>query len=86
MSISVLSDKRVKGYASFAGVTLEQINAEAGFGPNYIYKLWGRDNIQLSTINRIVAVLRTHGVEVSACDLLEEVEVAGARADDGGAA
>ena len=75
MKTSVLSENKVKGYTNFAGITLEQVNAEAGFGPNYIYRLYGRDNIQLSTINRIVAVLRNHGVDVSTSDLLEEVHV-----------
>ncbi len=83
MKISVVSDRKTKSYAALAGVSLTQINAEAGLGNAYIYRLWGRENVEIATLNRIVAVLRSHGVGVSAADLLEEVEVAGA---DGGAA
>ncbi len=84
MKISVVSDRKTKSYTALAGLTLNELNDQAGLGNNYIYRLWGRENVEIATLNRIVAVLRSHGVDVSACDLLEEVEVAGA--DDSGAA
>jgi N-acyl-L-homoserine lactone synthetase len=76
MKISVVSDRKTKSYAALAGVPLTQINDEAGLGNTYIYRLWGCENVEIATLNRVVAVLRRHGVEVSVCDLLEEVEVA----------
>lgn len=68
---TVLSDRLVKSKAALKGIPLSQVNAEAGFGPNYIYRLWGTDKMQLSTINKIADVLGC-----KSCDLLEEVEVA----------
>ncbi len=67
---TVLSDRLVKSKAALKGIPLSRVNTEAGFGPNYIYRLWGTDKMQLSTINKIADVLGC-----KACDLLEEVEV-----------
>lgn len=69
---TVLSDRLVKSKAALKGMPLNQVNKEAGFGPNYIYRLWGADTMQLSTVNKIAEVLGCR-----ACDLLEEVEISG---------
>ena len=69
MKKTVLSKKLTEIATIRQDKTLVRVNDEAGFGPNFIYRLWGRDNIQLSTVNRIANVLGC-----SACDILEEIE------------
>src|SRR4051812_34152294 len=71
MKKAVLSKKLIERAAiRIDKTTLVKINEEAGFGPNFICRLWGRDNIELSTVDRIANVLGC-----SACDMIEEVEV-----------
>lgn len=69
MKKTVLSGRIVKSRAAFQEISLTDLNNKAGFGPNYIHRLWGKDTMQLSTINRIAGVLgcRVH-------DLLEEID------------
>jgi hypothetical protein len=75
MKNSVVSSRKTKSYAALAGLTLNELNDAAGFGNNYIYRLWGSDSVNLVTLNRIAATLSAHGVDVRAADLLEEVDV-----------
>jgi DNA-binding Xre family transcriptional regulator len=67
---TVLSERQVKSRAAFLGLSVLAVNEKAGFGSNYIYRLWGKDTVTLETVNRIAEVL---GCNV--CDLLEEVQV-----------
>lgn len=67
---TVLSARKVKSRAALKEMTLQQINDAAGFGPGYIYRLWGSEDILVSTVNRIAQAL-----DCGVCDLLEEVEV-----------
>jgi len=66
----ILSERKTKGQAALAGKTLQQINNEAHFGPNFIYRLWRRDNIHLATINRIA-----NAIGCSPFEIMEEVDV-----------
>lgn len=67
---TVLSERQVKSRAALIGMSVLAVNEKAGFGSNYIYRLWGKDTVTLETVNRIAKVL---GCTV--CDLLEEVKV-----------
>jgi DNA-binding Xre family transcriptional regulator len=67
---TVLSERQVKGRAALLGMSVLAVNEQAGFGSNYIYRLWGKDTVTLETVNRIATVL---GCGV--CDLIEEIEV-----------
>ncbi|RIK43690.1 MAG: hypothetical protein DCC55_04975 [Chloroflexi bacterium] len=71
MRKTILSRRLVKARAAMIDKTLMEISAAAGFPPasGYIYRTLDRDNVQLSTINRIAAALGC-----SARDILEEVE------------
>lgn len=66
---TVLSERKTKAAAAMIGVTLEHVNEQAGLGVAYVSRKWGRDNIELSTINRIANVLGC-----SACDITEEID------------
>lgn len=70
MKKTVLSGRIVKSKAAFLGLSLTELNDKAGFGTNYIYRLWDKDAVTLESVNRIATVL---GCGV--CDLLEDVEV-----------
>lgn len=65
---SVLSGRIVKSKAALAGMSLTEVNDKAGFGTNYINRLWDKDKVTLESINKIAQVLGC-----KACDLLEEV-------------
>jgi hypothetical protein len=69
---TVLSKRLVKSKAALLELSLNDVNDKAGFpkGSGYIYRLFGRDNVQLDTINRIARVL-----ECPARDIIEEIEV-----------
>lgn len=66
MGKTILSERKVKSRAALMGMNAQQINNEAGFGPNYIYRLWGSEAVTLATINKIASVLKC-----DACDLLD---------------
>jgi DNA-binding Xre family transcriptional regulator len=72
MRKTILSRRLVKVRAAMIDKTLMEISAAAGFPPasGYIYRTLDRDNVQLSTVNRIAAALGC-----SAGDILEEVEM-----------
>jgi DNA-binding Xre family transcriptional regulator len=69
MKKTILSGRIVKSKAAFLGISLSDLNDRAGFGSNYIYRLWDRDKVTLESVNKIASVLGC-----KACDLLEEVE------------
>lgn len=71
MRKTVLSGRLVRSHAALIEKTLMEVNAAAGFPPksSYIYRVFGSDKVQLSTINRVARALG-----VRACDILEEVE------------
>lgn len=66
---TVLSGRLVKSKAALQELSLNELNDKAGFGTNYIYRLWDKDKVTLESVNKIASVLGC-----SACDLLEEVE------------
>jgi DNA-binding Xre family transcriptional regulator len=66
---TVLSGRLVKSKAAYLEISLDEVNKRAGLGTNYIYRLWGKDSVQLSTLNKIANVL---GCKVN--EILEEVE------------
>ena len=66
---AVLSERQVKGRAALLGMSVLAVNDKAGFGTNYIYRLWGKDTVTLETVSRIATVLGC-----SVCDLIEEVD------------
>jgi len=74
-SVALLSGNIIKKLAIDAGISLRQVNDEAGLGVNYIYSILDSDRCQISTVNRIVGVFRSHGLNVSVADLLEETTV-----------
>ena len=67
---TVLSERQVKSRAALLGMSVLAVNDKAGFGTNYIYRLWGKDTVTLESVNRIAMAL---GCNV--CDLIEVVEV-----------
>ena len=67
---TVLSGRLVKSRAALLGKSLQDVNNEAKFGTNYIYRLWDRETVTLETINKIADVLNCE-----ACDLVEVIEV-----------
>jgi DNA-binding Xre family transcriptional regulator len=67
---TVLSERLVKSKAALQGMSLVALNKKAGFGMNYIYRLWNKETVTLESINKIANVLNC-----SVCDLLEEREV-----------
>jgi hypothetical protein len=71
MKRTVLSERLVRSKAALIEKTLNEVSEAAGFaaGSGYLYRLFGRDNIQLNTVNRIARVLGC-----GACEILEEVE------------
>lgn len=71
MKKTVLSKRLVKSKAALLELSLNDVNDLAGFpkGSGYIYRLFGRENVQLNTINRIARVL-----ECPARDIMEEIE------------
>lgn len=69
MRKTVLSGRIVKSKAAYMGISLNDLNNSAGFGTNYIYRLWDKDRVTLESVNKIAAVL-----DCRACDLLEEIE------------
>lgn len=75
MKKTILSKRLVKSKAALLELTLNEVNDRAGFpkGSGYIYRLFGRDNVQLDTISRIARVL-----ECPVRDIIEEVEANGA--------
>jgi DNA-binding Xre family transcriptional regulator len=74
---AVLSERQVKSRAALLGMSVLAVNDKAGFGTNYIYRLWGKDTVTLETVNRIAMVL-----ECSVCDLIDEIEVAESEASN----
>jgi DNA-binding Xre family transcriptional regulator len=66
---TVLSGRQVKSRAASLEMSVRTLNNKAGFGTNYLYRLWGKETVTLETVNRIAIVL---GCNV--CDLLEEIE------------
>jgi DNA-binding Xre family transcriptional regulator len=68
---AVLSERQVKSRAALLGMSVLAVNDQAGFGTNYIYRLWGKDTVTLETVKRIATVLGC-----SVCDLIEEVDEA----------
>jgi DNA-binding Xre family transcriptional regulator len=66
---TVLSGRLVKSKAAYLRISLDEVNKRAKLGKGYIYRLWGRDTVQLSTLNKIANVL---GCKVS--EILEEIE------------
>lgn len=65
----VLSERKTKSVAALAGLTLTELNVKAGLGASYMSRKWGKDNIELSTVNKIAAA-----IGCSTIDLLEETE------------
>lgn len=74
---AVLSERQVKSRAALLGMSVLAVNDKAGFGTNYIYRLWGKDTVTLETVKRIATVLGC-----SVCDLIDEIEVAEPDASD----
>ena len=68
--ILIFSQRLLKSQAALAEMTIQEVNERAGFSPNYIHRLYGRENIQLNTINRIA-----HAIGCHSSDLMEEVEI-----------
>lgn len=64
----VFSERKTKAAAALAGITLDDVNERAGLGIAYVSRKWGRDNLELTTLNRIA-----DAIGCSAVDLLEEV-------------
>lgn len=71
MRKTILSGRLVRARAALLEKSMTDLNTDAGFPSKstYIYRLFGRDNIHLGTVNRIAAALGC-----SACEILEEVE------------
>jgi hypothetical protein len=72
MRKTILSSRLVHSRAELLGKSLLSISQAAGLPTKsgYIYRLLGRDNVHLSTVNRIALALRCR-----VCDILEEIEV-----------
>ena len=72
MRKTILSSRLVHSRAELLEKSLLSISRAAGLPTKagYIYRLLGRDNVHLSTVNRIALALGC-----SVCDILEEIEV-----------
>jgi len=66
----IFSERKTKSEAARIGMLLVEVNKEAGLGAGYVSRKWGKDNVELETINRIADV-----IGCSPMDLLEEIEV-----------
>ena len=69
-TMTVLDETKVKIKAIESGMSLRQVNDEAGLGINYIYRCFGSNKITLATVDAIASALKC-----STFDLLTEVEV-----------